>query len=254
MGSVSSQWITALVVDAEFSIEWCPLKDVVTRQLSAAVKNWSAEYLTDIVEEHFPHVVEHLRNALVDFDSDGIPRPFELDQEDPPYARQLGNLHPALLRKLRRIDPFKLEDVCSTILSKFGAESKTTQRTNDDGVDFYALNFDFVRDGFATPQSSRAAIIGQTKRYKETNLVTETEVRAFVGGAMKVKNDLVKNGQILPLSPVAFAFWTTSDFDRNAKRYAKDMGLWFMSGRALAHYVFRLGMQAEIEALPDHVL
>ena len=226
MGSVSSQWITALVVDAEFSMEWCPLKDVVTRQLSATVKTWSAEYLTDIVEEHFSHVVE----------------------------RQLGNLHPALLRKLRRIDPFKLEDVCSTILSKFGAESKTTQRTNDDGVDFYALNFDFVPDGFPTPQSSRAAIIGQTKRYKETNLVTETEVRAFVGGAMKVKNDLVKNGQILPLSPVALAFWTTSDFDRNAKKYAKDMGLWFMSGRALAHYVFRLGLQAEIEALPDHVV
>ena len=254
MGAVSSQWIVQIVKDSEFPSDWLPLTNIVTLQLAQKQRDWSADAVADAVEEHFPHIVELLRNYLLELDEEGLPRHFELDTEDPPYARRSENLHLGLLRKLRRIDPFVLEEVCAMILSKFGAESKTTQRTNDDGVDFYALNFDFVPDGFPTPESSRAAIIGQTKRYKDGNLVKESEVRAFVGGALKVRNDLVKAGRIYPLSPVALAFWTTSDFDGNAKRYAKEMGIWFMSGRSLAHYVSRLELGPYVEGLPDHKL
>jgi hypothetical protein len=55
-----------------------------------------------------------------------------------------------------------------------------------------------------------------------------------------------------PLTPVVFAFWTTSDFDPNAKRFARDVGLWYMDGLTLASYVSGLGLENYLISLPDN--
>jgi hypothetical protein len=37
--------------------------------------------------------------------------------------------------------------------------------------------------------------------------------------------------------------WTTSDFNRNAKEYARDMGMWYLNGLGLAQLAFKTGME-----------
>jgi hypothetical protein len=50
---------------------------------------------------------------------------------------------------------------------------------------------------------------------------------------------------------VLYAFWTTSDFEPNAKKYGRELGLWYMDGMTLATYVTDLGMKDFVMALPD---
>ena len=38
------------------------------------------------------------------------------------------------------------------------------------------------------------------------------------------------------------AYWTTSDFNRAAKQFANEMGLWYLSGLALSQFAIRIGI------------
>ena len=58
-------------------------------------------------------------------------------------------------------------------------------------------------------------------------------------------------GQIGPLAPVPFAFWTTSDFDPNAKKFAHATGVWYMDGDTLANYVKYLSLGTHVMGLSD---
>jgi len=58
----------------------------------------------------------------------------------------------------------------------------------------------------------QTAVIGQAKRYKAGNTISETQLREFVGAATLERHKLLKDGIIGPLSPVVFAFWTTIGF------------------------------------------
>jgi hypothetical protein len=42
------------------------------------------------------------------------------------------------------------------------------------------------------------------------------------------------------LFPVAYAFWTTSNFNKPARDYAKRMGLWCLGGLGLAQLAHKL--------------
>lgn len=46
-----------------------------------------------------------------------------------------------------------------------------------------------------------------------------------------------------------FAFWTTSSFEKNAKDYARAMGLWYMEGLTLAAYCVSLNLVDDIARL-----
>ena len=54
---------------------------------------------------------------------------------------------------------------------------------------------------------------------------------------------------IAPLTPTLFAFWTTSDLETNAKKYARNIGLWYMDGSTLVAYIEELGLVEYIEQL-----
>jgi len=235
------------VIDALYITEWERLDTICVRVLTIRLKGWTQSAIADLAESNAPYIAEQLRNDLATSVMDGVPPAFEIDSEEKPYIRLVDAHILPLLKKLRSIDPLDFEHVCSSILRKMGALAEVTNKTRDDGVDFYAIDFDFVPDGIITPQACRAAVIGQAKRYKDGNNVKETDVRAFIGGAMKVKNDLTMKGKILPLSPVVYAFWTTSDFDPNAKTFCRSLGLWYLSGRALARYVLDLGLEPTVD-------
>lgn len=251
MGAPSSQIIASWVKDGLASTDWERLDSVCLRVVSFRLQKWTHSAIADVVESNIGYVAEHLRNDLADCDVDGVPPSFEIDSEDLPYIRVADAITLPLLLKLRRVDPFDFELVCSHILQKLGAQAEVTQKTNDGGVDFYAIDFDFVPDGINTPQACRAAVIGQAKRYKDGNNVHESDVRAFVGGATKARHDLVVQRKIFPLSPIVYAFWTTSDFDPNAKIFCRSLGLWYLSGRALARYVYKLDLEPYVDSLLD---
>jgi hypothetical protein len=46
---------------------------------------------------------------------------------------------------------------------------------------------------------------------------------------------------------------TTSNFEPNAKLYARDMGIWYMDGHTLASYIAKLGLSEFVFALPNEV-
>jgi hypothetical protein len=54
-----------------------------------------------------------------------------------------------------------------------------------------------------------------------------------------------------PLMPTLFAFWTTSDLDPNAKKYARSVGLWYMDGPTLSAYAQELGLEEYINNLSN---
>ncbi len=140
------------------------------------------------------------------------------------------------------------------ILAALGATSQTTNKSKDGGIDFYGINLKVVPTALSVPAASKTAVIGQAKRYKEGNVISETQVREFVGAATLARHKLLKDNKIGPLSPVIFAFWTTSDFDQNAKLFARELGLWYKDGVTLARYVTELGLKEALSALPDAVM
>lgn len=251
MGIPSSQVIAGWVKESIHSEEWVQLEVICRLALKSRLSGYGESQLYDLVETNLEFVAEHLREDLASCEIDGVPREFEIDDDPSPYVRALVGDEKGLLKKLRSIDPFDFELVCAEILRKLGAQAEVTQKSKDGGVDFWAIDFDFVPDGILTPQACRAAVIGQAKRFKDGNLVKETDLRSFVGGAVRAKADLAAERRILPLSPVLFAFWTTSDFEPNAKAYARAVGIWYLGGRSLSRYVRQLGLESFVDQLEE---
>lgn len=194
MGTPSSQVIAVWVKEVLISDAWRLLRDVCRQALLSNMKGWSVDQIDDLVEQNVEHVAEHLRNEVAICKFDGVPLIFEVDSEPSPYIRCLSSEHRMLLNDIRKIDPFLFEKLCSLILAKLGVKSETTEKTNDGGVDFLAIDLDFVPDGLLTPLTCRAAVIGQAKRYKDGNLINETALRSFVGGAIRWRHRLAATG------------------------------------------------------------
>ena len=96
-----------------------------------------------------------------------------------------------------------------------------------------------------SPRGARVLVIGQAKRYSRHNRISETDLRSFVGGAIRKASDpenaLTFRREIL--APLVFAFWTTSDFHPTARSYARSVGLWHLNGMGLAQLASRLGVE-----------
>jgi restriction endonuclease Mrr len=243
---IAASWVKAEIV----SVDWVALTDLCFVTIRKFWSGRSENEIWDYVEQNIGYVAEHLREEVANCHIDGSARKFEIDDEQPPYVRAIGTETSPLLKHLRSIDPFKVEEICADILKALGAEAKVTQRTADGGVDFIATNLHFVPNNLTIPTACKAAIIGQTKRYKVGNVITERQMREFVGSGILKKHILQNEGKIGPLTPILFAFWTTSDFEPNAKKYAREVGLWFMDGHTLATYIQSLQMADAIMALP----
>jgi hypothetical protein len=250
MGFPSSQVVSGWVKDSLDDLKWCLLRDVTFTVLRAQLSKQSDDDIWEEIEKMLPHIAEALRDDAAEMAADGSPKRYEIDDEESPYIRSF-DIDNTLLLKLRRIDPFKLEDICAEILKKLGAIASVTKRTGDGGIDFVATNLDIMPNGFGVPTVCRAVVIGQAKRYKETNVITETSLREFVGAGVWQRHNLRRDSGISPLAPVILAYWTTSSFEQNAKRYAREMGIWYMDGYTLASYIKNLDLSNFVFGLPD---
>lgn len=250
MSVPSTQVIAVWIKDSMTNAEFLLLEDVAFAVLRERLPRYSEDKIWDIIEAKLDHIADHLRNEAAESRADGVPLRFEIDDEQSPYIKAFP-ADSALLAKLRRINPFVVENLCAQILAKLGATANTTERTGDGGVDFIASNLDIMPSGYGIPAVCRATVIGQTKRYKETNVINEKVVREFVGSGVWKRHKLRLDSGISPLAPVILAFWTTSNFEPNAKRYAREMGIWYMDGHTFASYVAKLGLSDFVFALPD---
>ncbi len=257
--SIPSNQVVSFWVQEELSdYKWASLRTVA---ISALQRRWPKpdQALEEFVdEEHRLHyIAEQLRNDLSDRVIDGRVKDFEVDYESPPYIRRLSPRRPTLLDKLRRVSPFDFEGVCSKILENLGADAATTQKTNDGGVDFTATKLKIIHSTLPMPVSCHGVVIGQAKRYKEGALISETKLREFVGASLLKRHQMasvsaqMQESAVPPLMPTLFAFWTTSDLEPNAKKYARAVGLWYMDGITLSAYAQELGLKEFVESLPD---
>lgn len=64
-------------------------------------------------------------------------------------------------------------------------------------------------------------------------MIRINEIRQFLGAALRFSSDLRNNGQISDLSPIMYAFWTTSGFHPSALDFCKKVGIWAVSGEAI---------------------
>jgi hypothetical protein len=239
---VFAGWISSTLV----TTEWIQLHDFGFSVIREKIPNWTDGQIHDYIEEHLPYAAEHLRNEASEWHIDGKLPKFEIDDEESPYIRACASPNRPLLLKLRGMDPFKFENVCAQILNKLGTNSKTTKKTNDGGIDFEGVGLKIVQSSLGVPSACNAAVVGQAKRYKEGNAVRETQIREFVGAAVLRGQQLRFENKLGPLAPILFAFWTTSDFDANAKKFARASGVWYMDGDTLASYVDHLGLVSEL--------
>lgn len=251
MGIPSSQVCAAWIKAELTETDWVPLNDICVRAVRLRIQTWTDSQVYEYVEQNLPHVAEHLRDEVAEWGVDGKVPTFEIDNEQSPYVRLCPSAARPLLTKLRMIDPYALEGVCADVLRKLGADAQATQQTNDGGIDFEAVGLKIVQGSLGMPNACKAAVVGQAKRYREANPIRECQLREFVGAATLRRHELQRNAVIGPLTPVLFAFWTTSDFDPNAKRFARASGLWYMDGDTLANYIDNLGLGAPVLALRD---
>ena len=250
MGGPSSQVIAVWIKDGLSNPEFLLLEEIAFAVLRERLPRHSDDDIWEMIEEKLDYIADSLRDEAAECKADGVPLRFEIDDEQSPYIKAFPADN-ALLDKLRRIDPFVVEELCAQILEKLGATANVTQKTADGGVDFIATNLDIMPSGYGMPAVCRATVIGQTKRYKETNVITEKSVREFVGSGVWKRHKLRLDSGISPLAPVLLAYWTTSNFEPNAKRYAREMGIWYMDGHTLASYIAKLGLSDFVFALPD---
>jgi hypothetical protein len=251
MATPSSQIVATWIKDESLAVEWAPLATVC---FDAVRKNWptpSDDELWDFVEVNLPHISEYLRTDLAETAVDGVKPFFEIDSEQRPYIRGVAFTASDIAVKMRKIDPFDFEKLCASVLERLGAQSRVTKQTNDGGVDFVGVDLKIVPKEFNVPAACRAAVIGQAKRYKDGNAINEVRLREFVGAAVLHRHLLQSEGKIGPLTPVLCAFWTTSSFDMNAKKYARAVGLWYMDGRTLADYVDGLSLRDFVMGMPN---
>lgn len=244
---IAANWTTNSLV----SSEWVLLREQCFLAVSEKWTGKSASEISDYVDEGLDFIAEILRTEIAEAAIDGAMPRFEIDNEPSPYLRAKEGHSTALLNKLRRICPFAVEQICADILNHLGASSYITQRSGDGGIDFIGANLNIVPAALSVPLACKATVIGQTKRYKENNIITETMLREFVGAGVLKKHHLRKDGGITPLGPTVLAFWTTSSFEPNAKIYARAIGLWYMDGNTLAAYIETLGISAKVMAMAD---
>lgn len=243
MAQLSSQKIAQWAIENLESEEWILLSDICIQGVRRQNK-FSESIIEESIERELDYIAEILRNNAACAIEHGELVTYKVDDEQSPYIKKICEAHPPILTAIRNIDSIEFEVLCTKILIELGwNEAERIGGTKDDGVDFYAFGFPNSQlFDLPMPPSCKVLLIGQAKRYKQDNNVSETDIRKFVGGALKKLNDFRQSGKVGVLTPVIFAFWITSDFDDPAKEYAKTMGIWFMNGRTLVEYLNKLDL------------
>jgi len=252
MGDVSSQIISMWLIHQLEGSQWESLPTLIEKTLKVRLPNRNDDSLADMTEEHLPYVANILRNILEDERITGMAPRFELDEEDPPYIRSIvSNASTTILKKLRAIKPEEFEFICAELLKSLGAVASSNGGSDDGGIDFIGFDLLVHKDIKNMPITSKFLILGQAKRYNNKNSVTLNELRQFVGSCKAKVKEYIIQGKVGPLTPIIYAFWTTSEFDPKARDYAHQMGIWFMDGYSFSCHIEQFSIPIPIPHLEE---
>jgi hypothetical protein len=244
MSELSSQVIANWVLNYNF-LGSCRLQEVIFKALKQNISKWSDEKLYEEVEKHEKYVFQLLGEKYNEFESEGINPPFKIEEDGGScfYAGFPIKENP-ILDKIISEDSKKFEVLCKNILERLGASSEVTGGTDDGGVDFIGYGLPVGAIKFETRIANRLLVIGQAKKCQRGKTISEKQLRAFVGAAIKRRYDLLveKKYDTKYIQPTVYAFWTTSDFHPDAQIYAKTVGLWALNGICVARLMIELGI------------
>jgi hypothetical protein len=224
------------------------LNEVLMEVLSSRLTNLSEEAISEIAEKIEPRVIYELEEQSNQSYADGILSRYNIFLEgSTAYIKFIARPEVALLRRLQDIAPTDFENFCKQVLDKLGAQAFVEGGTNDGGIDFIAFGLSMGVLGGPAPAGAKVAVIGQAKRYATDNNITENNLRSFVGAAIRREYLLKINNpsQVGYRQPIVYAYWTTSDFNKNARIYAREMGLWYLNGLALTQLALRSGLRID---------
>lgn len=247
MGQPTSQKIAQWAIESLQSEGWGSLSESCINGLKTHIPSYSDANIAEIVENDLDNIASILRNDAAYATEHGEVVTYEIDQEEPPFIKKVSDALPVGLKSIRAMDDTKFEILCSTLLKSLGwTETERTGGVDDGGVDFYAFGYPKLEIfNLPMPSNCKVMVLGQAKRHKEGNNISETELRKFIGGAVKKLDEFRKAGKVGVLTPVIYAFWTSSDFDGPAKKYAQIMGIWFMNGRTMIEYLKKQNMEID---------
>jgi restriction endonuclease Mrr len=238
---IVAEWLIEEASNRNFK----PIREVLQTALSFKLKENSPDENAEFSERITLPIIRELENRAAADRSEGITPSFEISSEEKTaYFRILDAPEQPVLAKLKSMEPSEFEKFCAKILSNLGAKSFIIGGPNDKGVDFTAINLQLGDKVKLAPRTSQAIVIGQAKRYNDQN-ITECDMREFIGGAI-LQADNLRNSNIFDaglLSPVSFAYWTTSDFHHLARKYAQRMGVWYLNGIGLTQLALRAGVE-----------
>jgi hypothetical protein len=235
----STQLIADWVVQSVSSDDWRPLKEVCFEAIKKFAVGCSDDFAYELVDENLFHIAERLRDIMAEVSNDGEFLTFTIDNESDPYIKSLKGARYNRIDLLQKVDSKHFEDICSEILINLKGSSSVIGSPNDGGIDFVCFDLvPFALDSsLLLPLKTKCVIIGQAKRYKAGHYVTEKELRDFVGAACQKLQEMQVSEKIALFTPIILAFWTSSDFSPGARKYAKQLGIWFMNGWTMIDYL-----------------
>ena len=233
-------WISTEIQELSF----ISLRTALEGALKVHLPAWSDEQIAERAEGLENDVFHQLGIIADQLRRDGVEPSFALEGEPGTAYIKAQNIEAVVvLAQLRKLPPGEFEQFCADLLAGLGATTRKVGGTGDGGVDFIATDLPVSTHEIAALRACYPIIIGQAKRYKEDNLVSVTEIRAFLGAAVVRSDDIKREDSRFGIySPVAYAFWTTSDFNLPARKFAYRSGLWCLNGLSLAQLALRLGL------------
>lgn len=211
------------------------LRVAIARSLSRRT-SLSAESVAEYAESLEDDVLRELFRIASEDRERGADPSYRIDAADgEPYILGLDGPIRPIRARLLRLEPTPFEHACLAVLRHLGAEGEVSGGPGDGGIDFRASGLRFGAPPISSVSRGLVSVLGQAKRYAVDNIITVKDLREFVGAAtLRIQELRRVDSRFSTLSPIALAFWTTSDFHSSAVQYARDLGIWILNGRGIA--------------------
>lgn len=174
-----------------------------------------------------------------------------LPEREQEIRRQRRHVN-VILSELRALTPEEFEIACTSILKLIDCRDPVTSPLRDDGgIDFYGRLQLTGRLGRKFPYGGLDGkvgvwLIGQAKRYKESNPVQTAAVRELVGSVELARTrGAIHEWEGLELSPfdaIVQLFFTTGVFTSGAEKLLQKSGIVSMNGNQLSVFLSDCGV------------